>query len=181
MRVKSVTLSKIEANRRNALKSTGPKDTSITRLNALKHGLLSKEILIAGEDDRELEELGKRLRMELAPQGELENIFVDRIVSSAWRLKRAIRVERDFIQAEYEDCKLDNFRGMKIQDSKAWNLVVTRELGTKSTWLNLIRYETTIEKQIYKALHELMRLQSARRGEKHPLPVAIDVDITTES
>ncbi len=181
MEEQPTSLAKVEANRKNAQKSTGPKDTSLTRLNALQHGLLSREVLIKGEDKRALEELGRRLRMELAPQGELENIFVDRIVSSAWRLKRAVRVERDYIQAEYEDCKFDDFSGIKRQDNKAWNLVVARELGTSNTWLNLIRYETTIEKQIYKALHELLRLQSARRGEKPPIPIAVDVEVSTES
>jgi len=181
MKEKTTSLAKIQANRENAQKSTGPKDTSLTRLNALKHGLLSKETLIEGEDKRALEELGGRLRLELAPQGELENIFVDRIVSSTWRLKRAIRVERDYIEAEYEDCKFDDFSGVKRQDNKAWNLVVARELGNSNAWLNLIRYETTIEKQIYKALHELLRLQSARRGERPPLPIAVDVDVSTES
>jgi hypothetical protein len=32
---------KIEANTRNALRSTGPKDTTATRFNAVKHGLLA--------------------------------------------------------------------------------------------------------------------------------------------
>jgi len=58
---------------------------------------------------------------------------------------------------------------------------VDRELGNSNTWLNMIRYETTIEKQIYKALHELLRLQSARKGERPPLPIAVDVDVSTES
>jgi len=43
------------------------------------------------------------------------------------------------------------------------------------------RYETTIEKQIYKALHELIRLQSTRSGEKPPILIVVDVDVTTES
>ena len=180
MEEQPTSLAKIEANRKNAQKSTGPKDTSLTRLNALKHGLLSKDVIIEGEDRRAHEELGRRLRLELAPQGELENIFVDRIVSSAWRLKRAIRVERDYIQAEYEDCKFADFSGTKRQDDQAWNLVVARELGNSNALLNLIRYETTIEKQIYKALHELLRLQSARRGEKSPIPIAVDVDVSRE-
>lgn len=68
---KGTSLAKIEANRENAKKSTGPKDTSLTRLNALKHGILSREAIIKGEDKKALEELGRRLRLELAPQGEL--------------------------------------------------------------------------------------------------------------
>ena len=175
MKDKPTSLAKIEANRRNAQKSTGPKDTSLTRLNALRHGLLSREVLIEGEDKGALEELGERLRQELAPQGELEDLFVDRIVSSAWRLRRAIRVERDYIQEERKSRKFDYFRA----DRESWD-VVARGLGGRGTLLNLIRYETAIEKQIYKALHELMRLQSARRGEKPPVPIAVDVDVSTE-
>ena len=44
-----------------------------------------------------------------------------------------------------------------------------------------LRYETTIERQFYRALHELIRLQSARLGERPPAPLAIDVDISKES
>ena len=56
---------KAEANRRNALKSTGPKTPEgkdAVRLNALKHGLLSRETLLPGEDEEALRELGERLR-----------------------------------------------------------------------------------------------------------------------
>jgi hypothetical protein len=45
---------KIEANRRNALKSTGPRTTegkAAVRLNALRHGLRSEEVLLPGEDE----------------------------------------------------------------------------------------------------------------------------------
>ncbi len=42
---RTTSLPKIVANRENAKISTGPKDTSLTRLNALKHGLLSKEAI----------------------------------------------------------------------------------------------------------------------------------------
>ncbi len=41
----------------------------------------------------------------------------------------------------------------------------------------LSRYETTIERGLFKALHELQRLQAARTGEVVPPPIATDVDI----
>src|SRR3712207_9186034 len=87
---------KVEANRKNALKSTGPKTPEgrdAVRLNALKHGLLSREILLPGEDEAALQELGERLRAELQPIGELEDLLVDRIISLFWRLRRLGRVE----------------------------------------------------------------------------------------
>ncbi|MBI4298689.1 MAG: hypothetical protein HY666_02915 [Chloroflexi bacterium] len=42
----------------------------------------------------------------------------------------------------------------------------------------IMRYETAVERQIYKALYELIRLQMARQGEKPPAPVAIDVEVS---
>ena len=86
----------IEANRRNALKSTGPKTPQgkdAARLNALSHGLLAQEILLRGEDKDALRELSEGLRLELQPVGELENLLVERITSLLWRLRRLARVE----------------------------------------------------------------------------------------
>ncbi len=42
----------------------------------------------------------------------------------------------------------------------------------------LSRYETTIERGLYKALHELQRLQAARAGKETPLPIAVDIDLS---
>ncbi len=87
---------KAQANRRNALKSTGPKTPEgkvAVRLNAMKHGLLSTEILLPGEDEAALKELSEHLRAQLQPVGELERLLVDRIISSTWRLRRLGRVE----------------------------------------------------------------------------------------
>jgi hypothetical protein len=85
-----------KANRENALKSTGPKTPegkAAVSLNALRHGILSQKILFPGEDEEALRELGERLRNELQPAGELENLLVDRIIASYWRLRRLGRVE----------------------------------------------------------------------------------------
>jgi transposase len=97
---------KAEANRRNALKSTGPKTPdgkAAVRLNALKHGLRSEEILLWGEDEDALRELGERLRNELQPAGELENLLVDRIIASYWRLRRVGRVEAGIFAWEHSE------------------------------------------------------------------------------
>jgi hypothetical protein len=48
---KTISLKQMEANRRNAQKSTGPKTPdgrAVSKMNALKHGILSKEVLARG-------------------------------------------------------------------------------------------------------------------------------------
>src|ERR671920_1131121 len=86
----------VQANRRNALKSTGPKTPEgkdAVRLNANKHGLRAQEVLLPGEDEEALKELDENLRAELQPVGELENLLVDGIVAAHWKLRRLRRVE----------------------------------------------------------------------------------------
>ena len=168
------TKKQLIANRKNAKRSTGPKDTSLTRLNALKHGILSKEVLLEGEKRKDLEELGRRLRQELAPQGELEIILVDRIISSLWRLKRALKVESAGMSWSYEH-GLQTWDGRPRDERQA---CMDMFMGKEHERMQ--RYETTIERQIYRALHELIRLQSARKGEKPPAPIAVDMDVNKE-
>ena len=95
----------IEANRRNATSSTGPRTTrgKAVALNAVQHGLLSRQAVIHGESEAELVELGKRLRGQLAPMGELELLLADRIISTAWRLRRAIALEPRRLDTEHGD------------------------------------------------------------------------------
>jgi hypothetical protein len=41
----------------------------------------------------------------------------------------------------------------------------------------LSRYESTIERGLFKTIHELQRVQAARKGDLVPVPIAVDVDI----
>src|SRR3954469_8140303 len=43
------TREQIEANRKNAQKSTGPRDTARTRFNGLKPGLRAEQVVLPGE------------------------------------------------------------------------------------------------------------------------------------
>ena len=43
----------------------------------------------------------------------------------------------------------------------------------------LSRYEVAIERSLYRALHELERLQARRQGGAVPAPVLVDVEVST--
>jgi hypothetical protein len=90
----------LAANRRNAKKSTGPRTPqgrAVSKMNALKHGILSRQVLVRGqafeEDETELESLHRRFWEELQPVGPVEEMLVDQIVTAHWRLRRALRAE----------------------------------------------------------------------------------------
>jgi hypothetical protein len=168
----------INANRENG-KLGGVKTEegkAVSRYNAIKHGILCQDILIKGENEDELIELGKKMRSELTPETEIELLLVDRIVANAWRLKRALKGEKEMIECQMKDD--DSFSLSPSKNDFGTSLV--RDFVNHETHNKFARYETSIEKGIYKALHELQRLQAARQGEKVPPPIAIDVDINGE-
>lgn len=163
---------RIAANRQNALKSTGPKTArgkAIAKMNALKHGLLSSQVLIAGEKARDLAELGQLLRAELRPAGMLEQILVDRIVAGVWRLRRCLRLEAQVVEHEEASVKpfWENFvtgattRRTPAEMRGLRALSVTEE-GERLE--RMMRYESAIERQIYKALAELEKLRQPLVG-----------------
>jgi hypothetical protein len=175
---------KAEANRQNALKSTGPKTPegkTAIRLNAVQHGLLAEEILLPGEDEDALRKLGERLRTELQPVGELENMLVDRIISAHWRLRRLGRVEAGIFTYKYYGT-LSNALGMQaMQEANTTTLgnAFVTDANQSNAFSKLSRYETTIERSLFKSLHELQRLQAARQAEGAlPPPVAVDVEVS---
>jgi hypothetical protein len=158
-----ISARRIEANRQNAQKSTGPRTPegkATVALNGMKHGLLSREALVQGEREADLVDFGKRMRAPLAPVGELELLLVDRIVSCAWRLRRLLRVESRL------------FREDGAQLEQAFSSYGREKMAVLS------RYEATIERSLYKALHELQRLQAAREGKTVSPPEAVDVDVS---
>lgn len=172
-----ISQKQLEANRENA-KLGGVKTEegkAISKYNALKHGLLTKVILLPNEDETALIELNKRLRGDLKPASELESILIDRIVANAWRLGRVMKIEKEMIE---QDCEYENWNGVKQQ--RNIGAALSYDFANHDTYGKLIRYETSIERGIYKALHELQRIQSVRLGGKPVLPVAIDVDVAQE-
>ena len=153
---------------------------AISKFNALKHGLLSKEVLLEGEDSENFTQLGQRIMENLQPEGEIEVLLTERIIANMWRLRRALEVETAIMEYEKFD---DSMAGLDLLLSTSSSKEdQKRRKKTRSMILNsgvetVIRYETTIERGIYKALHELQRIQAARKGQPVLLPLAVDITV----
>jgi hypothetical protein len=295
----AVTPRKLEANRRNAQKSTGPKTAegrAVSKMNALKHGLLAQTVVVRGhqfkESTNEFKKLCQEFYLSLDPVGPLEEMLVGQIVTATWRLRRArtaesgeialsvdggwwqrekhnplplllalppnpvsdglvtkleqsvwgcsyllhclndVRkaVERD---GELTEAALNDFKrclreqardyGDKLTQFRAW-LVANPEklepealrarhkeevlkyldrkirdreflkglreeredaeeqaqqaaavLPSEATLDKILRYEAALERQLYRAMNQLERLQRRRQGENIPAPVTMDI------
>ena len=94
---------KIAANRQNARKSTGPRSPegkARSSRNAVKHGLLAGRIVLEDhpdEDPREFAALLDGFMDDYQPRGMIEQMMVERLAVSFWRLRRAYRFEAESI------------------------------------------------------------------------------------
>lgn len=106
----SASQRKLAANRENARRSTGPKTPqgkAKVKFNALKHGLLAREVVIPvgeGKENRaEFDHLVFQLCEHYSPVGPVEELLVEKIAVAYWRLRRAVRCEVGEIRAELAD------------------------------------------------------------------------------
>src|SRR5712675_197988 len=82
------TEKQIEANRRNAQLSTGPKTPegkATSSLNGLKHGLTSAQVLAPSESADEFDAHAAAFRDQLAPTSHVEKCLVEQIIVAVWR------------------------------------------------------------------------------------------------
>ena len=165
----------LEANRRNARKSTGPntpEGKAIASANSLKHGLCSERVLVPGEDAEEFAQFRRELLAELMDASALESVFTERVVLAAWRLRRVTRMEAEMIAHEGR-----SWSGLSSKD-RTLGEKFGEALTCNDKYPRLWRYESQLDLALHRALHELERLQAARRGDAPPAPVAIDVNVS---
>jgi hypothetical protein len=169
---------KLASNRRNSLKSTGPRTPDGKRKvsrNAIRHGFYSRWLLVQHPDGNESEseyaDLHVAIFKHYQPVGWCEERCVEMIAVWSWRLRRVIRhetvqISRALAQRRYE-----------LQQSTAANPEEPQFLppgGPETEGMpdhlflasdglqNQMRYEALIGRQLNRAISELERLQARR-------------------
>ncbi len=175
----------IEANRENAKKGgvKTEEGKAVSKYNAIKHGIL-KEIVSDYEQDI-YDEVLERLNDQFQPVGVLEKMLVDRIGVYYLKLYRVAKAENEYMQSTLNPriVNIVNTMEMDLQFTKTVveNEGYTPQVGQEAVAHlsdTYLRYEIAVENRLYKALHELQRLQSARNGEKVVPLIALDVDVS---
>lgn len=105
---------RIQANRKNALRSTGPKTArgkQIVGRNAIKHGILAREVVITAGDGKEnpeeFHDLVERLGEHYQPVGVVEELLVEKIATCWWRQSRVLRAENGEIRKRLDTVGMD--------------------------------------------------------------------------
>jgi hypothetical protein len=113
-------------------------------MNALRHGLRARTVVLPGEDPTEFHQLCNDLEVEWTPQSRTEQFYVEQMAVSQWKLTRMevgeVRVFQDVESAKDQVPLLDRF----------WQA------------------ECRLERSFARAQRELERLQTSRRQPVQP-------------
>jgi hypothetical protein len=135
------TENQIAANRENAKLSHGPVTDigkAAVRLNALKHGLRARQIVLPGESQEDYDQLCHELESEWQPQTPTERMCLEDMAANRWKL----------IRAEKQEVLIRN--------------LPPDHPGTKQLD-NLLRFQFRFERAFQRALHELQKLRKNRQ------------------
>ena len=182
---------KIAANRRNAARSTGPRTPRgkyWSRRNALRHGFLAATVvhpIIDGDGAFELfDQVLELCRREYRPLGPIEELLVEKIVIGWWNLRRLSRLQNQLTVSDDSGDESDPLK-VAARDSRSahdpiWHRLSIREslallsgcigpslsLGPRAAGYH--RYYNSFNREFYRALAELRRVQTLDRPRLHP-------------
>ncbi len=91
------------ANRRNALKSTGPRTEAgkhRVSMNAFKHGLSGQNLCLQADESVPYFDLALRFIEDLRPVGVREEQLAQKVIDGNWRLNRAAAMENNLLNQD---------------------------------------------------------------------------------
>jgi hypothetical protein len=172
---------KLEANRRNSKKSTGPKTSAGKKTvssNAVRHGFFAKGLLIphrdGKEDQAEYDVLYQGIREHYQPEGWLEELRIEEIAFSMWRRRRALRWESGMASKAFAEHNHQSLQSKTPESTDANSMSSGSEemaaltdhlfLPSREELDGLLRYEGMNHRHLNHAIGELERLQTIRKG-----------------
>ena len=136
------------ANQANAQHSTGPQSPlgkARASLNARKHALCAKDILVATEEKEEFDLMAVGYDVEIDPQGPIEQTIFDSILGASWNMRRIGRMETEACagHATYADMLADEALQKNLE--------------------RLARHRTRFERTFHRCMKEMSVVQTQRR------------------
>ncbi|MGA2593179.1 MAG: hypothetical protein ABSH32_24960, partial [Bryobacteraceae bacterium] len=166
------TQAQIDANRRNAEKSTGPRTEAgkaKSSRNGLVHGMAAEKHTFATEDPEAFSLFVDRYRDHLQPVGPIEEDLVDSIATTMWHRRRFSAMETDLVKMRL---KLSTMPEILQSDGETdpvtW--VFHFDASRLNVFSKLARYQGHQRREFESSLRELHKEQAARIGKPKPGP-----------
>ncbi len=158
---------RIKANRENAKLSTGPSTPAgkeVSKLNATRHGLTGRQVLLPSEDAEAYTAHMERFRRDLRPATERELELTQMLADTQWRLNRIPTLESSIFavgRMRYAGMHKDFDPAIRDQVIDFYTLEQhARQLN------NLSIQESRLRRNYAKDLAELETLQAERRKQE---------------
>ena len=152
------------ANRLNAEKSHGPiSPTGRARssMNALRHGLTARVVVLASEDMDAYQAFSKEIVDSLDPQTPVERQFAQTIADNQWRINRIRSIEDGMLGMGHFE-QAGDFDADNPEIHSAMTAARAFREGSKA-FVNLSIYEQRLHRSMKEALRQLKELQAERR------------------
>jgi hypothetical protein len=137
------------SSRANGRLSKGPKTQQgkdRSKLNAIRHGLLARDALLANESREDYDEVVEQCSPRLPP-GDADAKLIADLSAACWRLRR--------VQA-YETRKMDQLIDQQTAgDATARNTAAFLSLVDDGTYALLLRYEARFHRAYHRSLQAL--------------------------
>jgi hypothetical protein len=137
-----------------------PEGKARSSVNAIKHGLTSRHVVLPGENRAEFDALAGRLIEEHGAKDTLEIEMIHEIAGCMWRLDRARKAESEYFYVNF------------IADHP------TKE--TERRFALILRYAGAIERELHRAIIRLHQLQKERAKLQQNKPTTDNRQLTTE-
>jgi hypothetical protein len=175
--LKTVTPIKLDANRKNAKRSTGPRShrgKSIAKFNAVTQGLFAKHVVIpicdGDNPEKDFQSLLDGLHQNFQPTGFYEEWLVVKMAECMWRLRRAARCESGAIREA----------GMREYREVAPEVVMrfAHEIGVLEQAAEQLGDSGTLSRKIYRQILPLIEEGERRslQSEEENEPMETDID-----
>jgi hypothetical protein len=179
---------RIAANRANAQKSTGPKSLAgkaRAALNAFRHGLATKRILVHGEEAVEFDRTRTSMLDHYQPLGQEQTDLFDDMFSAFWRMRRAQNLEQalfGLVIADQEqwargwdaitlghkspdEAKRKIAKELEVDLDEGLNRAAKAFKGESQVFQTLSQYEARLSRQYLRYRKELRTLQAKAQSE----------------
>jgi hypothetical protein len=161
------TQRKINSARTNGAKSRGPiteQGRKTSSMNALKHGLTARTVVLSNEDGDEYTGLLNSYIEELQPTSPIEMDLVTEMVNAKWQQRRLSNIESQL----FEEC-MEKAKKFSDEPSDPNNPTIDHTAGfsfmAESTSLPMLnRMAARFERTYSRALNNLLRLRESSRG-----------------
>ena len=156
---------KLDSARANGAKSHGPvtpKGRKISSMNALKHGLNARIVVLPKEDEDEYNFLLESYVERFQPADLVEMDLVVEMVNARWRQRRCNKTETGLFEAQMVKQKEELEAAYDSYTEAVEHSFAFRKLSDSGYLANLNRMQSSLERAYTHALRDSLRLQQLR-------------------